>query len=89
MQSHQLRDLSLDAELAALSGKLVEQVALPSCAQRVLPVYARQVSHASVNQRQYGNADILVKAAQDIEQDFFRVEALYVASERLFNLAEG
>ncbi|CAN7999370.1 unnamed protein product [Ixodes hexagonus] len=88
MQSHQLKELSLDAELMAPSGKPVDQSALPPSVQEALPLNAHQVSHAAVDHRMYRCGDILVKAAQDVEPEFCRVEALYVASGKLFILVE-
>ncbi|KAM7313527.1 uncharacterized protein ISCGN_003389 [Ixodes scapularis] len=88
MQSHQLKELSLDAQLMAPSGKPVDQSALPPSVQDVLPLNARQVSHAAIDHREYRCGDILVKAAQDVEPEFCGVEALYVASGKLFILVE-
>lgn len=88
LQSHQLKDMSLAAELVASSGKPVEQSALPACAQGVLPLDAHQVTHAAVDHRSYRCGDILVRAAQNDGPEFWRVEALYVASGRLLILVE-
>ncbi|KAM7310696.1 uncharacterized protein ISCGN_007604 [Ixodes scapularis] len=88
LQSHQLNELSLDCELMASSGKPIKQSALPPCVQGLLPPNAHQVLHASLDHRDYRCGDVLVKASQDIEPVFYRVEALYVASCKLFILAE-
>ncbi|KAM7310657.1 uncharacterized protein ISCGN_007565 [Ixodes scapularis] len=74
--SHQLKELSLDAQLMAPSGKPVDQSSLPPSVQEVLALNARQVSHAAVDHREYWCGDILVKAAQDVEPEFCGVKAL-------------
>lgn len=67
-------------------GKPVEQSALPLCAQGVLPLSAQQMSHASLDHRDFRCGTVLVKASQDAEQDACRVEAPYAAERRLFVL---